>query len=95
MIYNGVLLVGVDNNAKIEKLYSLVYKKNDSHKVKYGGRCFETVEAALNEARETDVDFDEVAVYENIIADKTVVFVSVIKYAYKSEAEAKKWRQGI
>jgi hypothetical protein len=94
MIYEGTLHVGVADNAKIEKLYTASYCRRDGRiniKTVYGNGCYATAEAALKEIENTDVDFEQAMVSENVFADKLLIAVHLIKYAYKNKAISKQW----
>jgi hypothetical protein len=95
MIYEGTLHVGIDDNAKIEKQYGVIYFKWISSIRKdrtFGNGLYKTAEEALAEIKETDTDFDEANVMEYITADKLLITLHILKTAYKSEAEVKKWK---
>jgi hypothetical protein len=83
MMYKGRLLLGVDDNAKIEKLYTVAFSAKNKKTV-FGEKAHETIEGAVSEARETGVIFETANIYENVFADKTLVFSEVVKTAYKA-----------
>jgi len=82
MVYNGMILAGVRNDADLAKLYTVVY---DHGRKKTFGKGWHSSEAeAVTSAKAFVGAFETANVYENVFADNTMVFSAVVKTVRKT-----------